>query len=268
MTDLALRPGSSTFGESPFFDRLLDEYPNAVSIAVCRVPELELLSRVPLIAPVLDHCCGDGRVAALAFPGRRIDAGIDINRTALAQAMKRGNYARLEWADASRRLPFDNASFATVFDNSALEHIPDIDSAVSEIARVLRPGGFAYINVLNERYFSRWPLDPSTLVAYREFQPFHHALDESGWTDIFCRHGFIAPSFESYFDERASRVFAELDYRYSAFYIEHRLSLRPLLDRLTPRATLKRRCHRLYDDLCWDARPGQGSGFLISAQRA
>jgi streptomycin 6-kinase len=38
-------------------------------------------------------------------------------------------------------LPFDDASFDVVLANRVLYHLPDIDSGVAELARVLRPGG-------------------------------------------------------------------------------------------------------------------------------
>jgi SAM-dependent methyltransferase len=38
-------------------------------------------------------------------------------------------------------LPFDNASFDLVNMDSVLEHIPDVERAIAEVSRVLRPGG-------------------------------------------------------------------------------------------------------------------------------
>lgn len=43
-------------------------------------------------------------------------------------------------ADAER-LPFDDQSFDLVFGHAVLHHIPDLDRALAEFARVLRPGG-------------------------------------------------------------------------------------------------------------------------------
>lgn len=257
----------STLRESRFFDPLTTEYAHAVPMAICRVPELELLSRVPLVRPVLDHCCGDGVIAAMAFPGVKIDAGTDISKEALAKAERRGNYGRVVWGDAGNRLPFNDGEFATLFNNSALEHIPDVHVAVAEMARVLKPGGVAYVNILNTRFFDRWPLSSETRDDYRQFQPFYHAHDEAGWTKIFTDAGFEAPTFTPYFAEHASRVFAELDYKYSAFYIKRRLSLRLLLDRLTPRRFLAPRWRRRYGALRWDARDGDGSAFQIAARK-
>jgi ubiquinone/menaquinone biosynthesis C-methylase UbiE len=43
-------------------------------------------------------------------------------------------------ADAER-LPFEDASFDLVFGHAVLHHIPDLEQAFAEFARVLRPGG-------------------------------------------------------------------------------------------------------------------------------
>ena len=71
-----------TLAQSRFFPDLVARYPRAPSIALCRVPELELLSAVTLQPPVLDHCCGDGWIAGQAFPGREI---IGINCLSLIE---------------------------------------------------------------------------------------------------------------------------------------------------------------------------------------
>jgi SAM-dependent methyltransferase len=39
------------------------------------------------------------------------------------------------------RIPFDDGSFDWVINNQVLEHVPDLDIVVSEIRRVLKPGG-------------------------------------------------------------------------------------------------------------------------------
>ncbi len=251
--------------DSRFFEPLLERYARGPSIALCRVPELELFSQVELVDPVLDHCCGDGYISAQAFPGRKMSAGVDFSESQLAAAKARGNYADLKWGDAGLRLPFEDGSFNTILNNSGIEHIPDLNTAVAEIARVLRPGGKVFMNVLNSRYFDRWPLSPESAQDYREFQPFYHALDEKDWRAVLEKNGLTDVSFTDYFDTDVSRILADYDYRYSAFYYRKRMALEPIMSRLLPPSSLRAKWRRLFGDLDWDAPPLSGSGFLITA---
>lgn len=231
------------------------------------MPELEYLASLRLEGSVLDHCCGDGYIAALAFPGRTLAAGVDLSAGALAQAHSRGNYHRLERADAGERLPFADASFDAVINNSGIEHIPDLERTMAEIARVLRPGGALHFNVLNSRFFDWWPHQPASARRYREFQPFHHALDESGWEAVLARHGFGQVRFRDYFPRPSSEVLADYDRRYSEFYILRRPRPGPAAARLAPRALLVKRWRRKFAPLAWEAAPRAGAGFLVSAVR-
>ncbi|WOJ92530.1 methyltransferase domain-containing protein [Congregibacter variabilis] len=101
---------------------------------------------------VLDLGCGEGRhvIAACALDG--VDAvGVDLSLNDLATARERMQEFRGDAAEDSAlflllagdalRLPFADASFDAVICSEVLEHIPDYRSALTEIARVLKPGG-------------------------------------------------------------------------------------------------------------------------------
>ncbi len=49
----------------------------------------------------------------------------------------------------AEHLPFDDASFDVVTATGLLEFTPDLDRALAECARVLRPGGRAYLDAVN-----------------------------------------------------------------------------------------------------------------------
>ena len=54
---------------------------------------------------------------------------------------------------SAEAMPFDDGSFDTVFSHTVFEHIDDVESALKEVARVLRPAGVALIsyNFLHHR---------------------------------------------------------------------------------------------------------------------
>jgi SAM-dependent methyltransferase len=97
-------------------------------------------------ARALDFGCGAGRLVAA---GRA--AGLDITG---ADPFYAGSNAREEAEAAGLlgggvvhirdgRTPFPEASFDIVVSNQVLEHVEDLDAALAEIDRVLRPGGEA-----------------------------------------------------------------------------------------------------------------------------
>lgn len=80
-------------------------------------------------------------------------AGLDLVLTDFSPAMcdelRKVPGAVVKQCDA-HRLPFDDASFDTVVANHMLYHLDDPDAALREFARVLRPGGRAFIALNGE----------------------------------------------------------------------------------------------------------------------
>lgn len=99
---------------------------------------------------VLDIGCGTGRHCFEALKRGAIVFALDMREEDLRQArdwmnaIATGGHAVR--ADALR-LPFPDAGFDHVIVSEVLEHIPQDEAAMAEIARVLRPGGSCAVSV-------------------------------------------------------------------------------------------------------------------------
>lgn len=93
---------------------------------------------------VLEIGCGMGNMAMnWARSGARVTA-VDLTPTAIAQTRRRfdlcGLTGDIRQADG-RKLPFADASFDYVYSWGVLHHSPDLHNSISEMIRVLKPGG-------------------------------------------------------------------------------------------------------------------------------
>ena len=94
---------------------------------------------LPEVDDALDLGCGDGRLTA-ELRAASI-TGADVSLVALERAarrLRRGRFVRL---GLDEPLPFDDGSFALVLCAETIEHVRDVQLLLSEVRRVLRPGG-------------------------------------------------------------------------------------------------------------------------------
>jgi demethylmenaquinone methyltransferase/2-methoxy-6-polyprenyl-1,4-benzoquinol methylase len=89
---------------------------------------------------VLDACCGTGDLAiACARAGGRV-TGLDFSPAMLARARRKA--PELEWVEADvLALPFADESFDATTVGFGVRNVEDLERALSELRRVLRPGG-------------------------------------------------------------------------------------------------------------------------------
>ncbi len=103
---------------------------------------------------VLDAGCGPGvhaiRVARAGFPVHAIDFSGVALKEAAARIERAGvsSSVTLEQADLTA-LPFPDAAYRAIFSWGVVIHIPEVDRALRELARVLAPGGRLALYVAN-----------------------------------------------------------------------------------------------------------------------
>src|SRR6266571_4121763 len=144
------------------------------SLGLWRAAEIAALREQAYEPPVLDLGCGDGLVTSMVLP--RVEVGLDPDEKALAQAARRGIYARFE------AMPAEEARLA-----------------VETIARVLRPGGRLIFTVPTD-VFSRWLALPlSCYATWRNDQLCHINLwSTEGWISQLRQVGLEVEEIRPY----------------------------------------------------------------------
>ncbi len=99
---------------------------------------------------ILDIACGDGRVArAVPAFGNLVETDLSRAAVALAAHAGRDNPRRTARVMDAEAIEFPEASFDAVTFIEGAEHVHDLAAAISEAARVLRPGGVFIMTAAN-----------------------------------------------------------------------------------------------------------------------
>lgn len=108
--------------------------------------EVDFVRRFGAGGDLLEVGCGTGLLLARTSTFARSARGVDLSPGMLERARARG----LEVAEASATsLPFPDGTFDVAYAFKVLAHIRDIDAALSEMARVVRRGGFVLAEFYN-----------------------------------------------------------------------------------------------------------------------
>ena len=100
---------------------------------------------------LVDLACGGGLLAPHLTGW--VHVGVDLSATALPLA--RGHGVLPVRGDV-QRLPLADGVADVVVAGEVLEHVPDLEAAVSEACRVLRPGGTLVLDTIADTWFGRF----------------------------------------------------------------------------------------------------------------
>jgi SAM-dependent methyltransferase len=209
-------PGSRAGPGEDFFEQHLRAVPP--HRVLLRAVECKLMGAVSPRHPVLDIGIGDGHFASVAYT-EPIDVGVDTLWSDLTEAAARPNVYRSVAQASATALPFPDACFNTVVSNCVIEHIPDLDGTLGEIARVLRPGG-RFATTLPSEHFGSFLLGstilralrlPRLASAYGDFfnriSHHHHVHSPDFWHAKLSAAGLPVEEHRYYFSAAAHRAF-------------------------------------------------------------
>src|SRR4029079_6945873 len=106
---------------------------------------------------VLEIGCGLGTDGAQFARAGADYTGIDLTDAAIDLAQKRFQLFNLPGkfqTDDAEKLSFADNTFDVVYSHGVLHHTPDIESAIREIHRVLRPGGRAEVMLYHRNSYN------------------------------------------------------------------------------------------------------------------
>jgi ubiquinone/menaquinone biosynthesis C-methylase UbiE len=136
-----------------------DDAPNPL----LHLEERKLTALLPYLGGkcTLDLACGTGRwLERLSGMGTGLQVGVDLSAAMLRVAGKKAAvHGRLARADCLS-LPFQASVFDLVVCSFALGHVPDLERALSELARVTKAGAYVVVSDLHPEAYERgWRTD-------------------------------------------------------------------------------------------------------------
>ncbi len=270
-----------------YLTELLTIYWFAPPVALWRAVELRVAADEQYECPLLDLGCGDGLIGQVLFGTEcRVDVGLDPWVYQLQPAAQSGVYRRVNLAEG-HHMPYASDTFATVFSNSVLEHIPEVEPVVREVGRVLRPGGQFIFTVPSDafRHFLDGYVRPMEAGNVEQAERYaaavdvwlehHHYHTPDEWRDILSAAGMTLVRARYYIPEEVERLWDRMNDRYgvdrrrSAWGLLVSPRLRPLGYQVLLRHAVVRSLGRLWRPYYeMDVPPGEkGGGLLVVARR-
>ena len=141
----------------------------------------------------IDVGAGDGAVLQSAFEQKLIGhfdrvTAFDVSDVRIARLRNR-NLACEADVVAADGLPLPDASIDYALSHQVIEHVPDDEAFVAEIARVLKPGAYAFVTSVSKRWYGwyfyrcngKFRLDPTHVREYESLEAFRRLFDKSGF---------------------------------------------------------------------------------------
>lgn len=193
-------------------DQFTKVYPHP-SAVLFRAIELRTIHKntrnIDFSHPSLDLGCGDGKIASILFDDK-FTYGVDNGEAKDVQEAIDNNLYDKVFLESAEKMSLPDNSVNFVFSNCVIEHIPNNEAVLSEVARILRPGGVFVFTVPSHNYtnflylsskLASWGLGfLSKFYKYRRnkmLNQFHcHSKDD--WNDKLNKHKLQIKKYQYY----------------------------------------------------------------------
>jgi SAM-dependent methyltransferase len=230
------------YRDKDYLADFLSRYWFAPPVALWRSIEAKTLATLNFPTPMLDFGCGDGLYSEAIFGKQPHIFGNDIAVGEIPAARDSGVYWRgVQFADG-HALPYATGTFGTVYSNSVLEHIPDPQNVLPELARVLRKGGLLVLTVPSDKFrtllhgYKNAP-NPAAAETYAtridKLLAHHHYHTPAQWRTLFANVGLKLTEARYYISSETMQQWDKMNMHYniggrSLFNVLASPRLRPL----------------------------------------
>ncbi len=185
------------------FERYADHYYARPEFAYFKAEEgrcfRENLST--LCAPSLEIGYEDGRLSSYHTNGHVFDLGLEYDTALAGKVPLFPNYRQIVTGSIVQ-MPFPDASISSIVAIHVLDHVPDLDSSLKEIARVLKINGHCMFSLFSKRVPDI--ISSKTLASHS----LHHFLDRQLWQTHLATHGLQLAVFREFtFSSRYLRIY-------------------------------------------------------------
>ncbi len=265
-------------------------YPAQPATAFWRGIEIDVLARAGIPEGLgLDLGCGDGILTDILF--KRMNrqprlVGIDPDPLETEAARKYKFYERIHTVGGDA-IPEEAGTFDFAISNSVLEHIPDLEPVITELGRVLKPGGKFFFTVPGPGFHEN--LSGSVLPGVsrtkylaeldKRLAHFNY-LAEQDWHGMCERNGLKVISFSGYLGEQTTQRWETLSRmtggllhtlsngRRRPIEIQRALKLRALQNStMMPQPVARLLAGVIAAGLDWEDNPDRPSCLLVIGER-
>jgi SAM-dependent methyltransferase len=159
------------------------------------------MAECPLAGQVLNAGCGEGLYAPLLEGAVGVTGiwNVDLARPSIARRRADGRHHDVQASLTA--LPFADRTFDAAICSEVIEHIRSDETAVRELARVLRPGGVLYVSVPAVPA----PYDPAHVREGYTRETLVHLLRSAGFEILStrdCHHALMRLVYRSWHWQR------------------------------------------------------------------
>lgn len=176
---------------------------------------------------ILDIGCGTGRITTQIYKFTKKITGIDISKEMLAIAQRKLPEVTFQQINIEDGIPYNDNTFDKVISSLTFQFLSDIKFPLTEIRRVLKPNGVAYISDFVEDAPLDWSdikyKEPkifkgsiSSISKFRKLSDYIDTVDKLGFTIVGIKplrvkenlKAILAQeSYEKVFEDWASVIF-------------------------------------------------------------